>query len=102
MPAVGFLQAAVLIRAPETKNGFTGSFEPSQVIAVVLRNLSGAIGGFQGASLETSEEDGIIRAGYIRPHFRPGHQIFRRCAPQQTCAPALLLSPSPSGMSMEV
>ena len=56
MPAVGFLQAAVLIRAPETKNGFTGSFEPSQVTAAVLMHVVGAIGGFQGAS-ETSEEN---------------------------------------------
>ena len=39
--------------------GFTGSFEPSQDIAAALMHVSGAIGGFQGAS-ETSEEGGIL------------------------------------------
>ena len=54
-----------------------------------------AIGGFQGASLETSEEDGIVRAGYIRPHFRPGHQTLEHRAQEKTCgsgSPPLPLS----------
>ena len=62
--------------------GFTGSFEPYQDITVALRNLSGAIGGFQGASSETSEEDGIVRSGYIRPPLRPGHQTLEHRAQQ--------------------
>ena len=46
----------------------TGFFEPSQLIAVVLRNLSGAIGGFQGAS-ETSEENEMWQEPPIKPDF---------------------------------
>ena len=46
--------------------GFTGSFEPSQDIAVALRNLSGAIGGFQGV-LETSEENEMWQEPPIKP-----------------------------------
>ena len=65
--------------------GFTGSFEPSQDIAVALRYLSGAIGGFQGASSETSEEDGIVRSGYIRPPLRPDHQTLEHRAQEKTC-----------------
>ena len=84
--------------------GFTGSFEPSQVIAVVLRNLSGAIGGFQGASSETSEEDGIVRSGYIRPPLRPGYQTLEHRAHKWTCGSGSHhpLPLSPSDMSMEV
>ena len=84
--------------------GFTGSFEPSQVIAGVLRNLSGAIGGFQGASSETSEEDGILRAGYIRPHFRPDPQTLEHRAQEKTCGSGSHhpLPLSPSDRSLEV
>ena len=64
--AVRIVVSRQTYRPPETKHAFTGFFVPSHVIAAVFMYVVEAIGGFQGAS-ETSEENEMWQEPPIKP-----------------------------------
>ena len=70
-----------ITRAPETKHGFTGFFVPSHVIAAVFMYVVEAIGGFQGAS-ETSEENEMWQEPPIKPDLSGRDSHFPASSPE--------------------